>query len=1665
MNHLRISGLLLIFCAVVAVQPAHAQQDPQLEVGMKPFGAYNGGNIDTVSLFHGQLSLDIPLISYPQRGGKLKLDYHLRYANVGVQADYFKITIPPPGQGNIHWYSAAPPSGWCGNSGMANYQLCHGFRVVDEQSVGDYITSSTATVGPYTQTAVSPSVFMPDGGMHPLFPTCGTCLPSVWESVDGTSFRLQCYGSSSCPGWGYNLSGTTIVDSEGVNYVFPTSGQAYRQDTNGNTITYSGSGVGLTDTMGRVIPSIPAPTSNVAGCPQPPSVPYAPSTATTWNPPGVNGGSYPIMFCYIQISETNPIDFQYNDGPWVPAPYTGTELQSVVLPNGTSWTFEYTADGNADLSEVIFPTGGTLSYGSWQNVAGSGVPGFYVDYNRALGTRILNPNDGVTPASTWTYTYNSPSVLTTTVSSPPSSGTTPDDTVHTFATLNAGSPYEIQTQYYQGSHSTGVLLKTVNTQFSYQMIPWGGFSYLSAINIVPIQTATVWANGQQNKTTYAYDSGVQIYQPTWLCPGCNFTSIAIGNAIYGKVPTKSEYDYGNGAPGSLMRTTTNTYLALNNSSYLSANLLDLVSSVQIKDGGGTQRAYTTYSYDGSSLISSGITTQHNSAPPNGNTRGNLTSVARWLNTTGAYLTSTNTYFDTGMVNVAKDPKLNPTTYAYSSTYVGAFPTTITNALNQFATSTYDFNTGLLNSTTDPNNQTTSYQYDQMLRTTEIDRPDGGQTTLAYPTPTEVDITQKIDASHNKTSSLLVDGVGRKIRQIASNGESTPYDQSDTTYDGLGHVKFSSYPYQGNGFPTARVTSGAGDSFAYDALGRAATVTHSDNSTITTLYSGPTTTVTDEQGKARQSTADGLGRLKQVIEDPGTSPHLNYTTAYTYDALDNLAGVTQASSRQRTFVYDSLSRLTSSTNPEANWAPATQTNVATTYSYDANSNLVNKTGPAPNQQSTSTITLTFCYDALNRLTAKGYTSQTCANGWLPTPVATYVYDGGALPSGCSVGSFSYGLAIGKRTAMCDAAGSEAWSYNIVSGVGWQTTDQRTTNSLTKTAVYQSNLLGLPTSIQYPSGRIITYSYNLGARPISATDGTTSVNYANTVHYWAGGAPCWAAFGGAITTAATFNSRLQPLAMQATSGVVPFTTCAGLGQTGNLIDFTYNFSLGSGDNGNVMGITNNRDTTRSQTFTYDALNRVATATASTYATSPTHCWGESFGYDTWGNFLSIGVASSAYTGCTQESLSVTASAQNRISTSGYTYDTAGNMTAGPPTGTTYTYNAENQMTQAATSSATGYVYDGDGKRVEKTAGGVPSKLYWYGLGGDALDETDGTGSTTNSSFNEYVFFSGKRIAKRDASNNVFYYAADHLGTSRVIAQVPAGQSSATLCYDADFYPFGGERPPYTNTCSQNYKFTGKERDSESSLDNFGARYNASSLGRFMSADPKPRSARAIDPQRWNRYTYARNNPLQFVDPDGMDIMLAEGLSHKDQSFVVNHLARMYATPAGRAMLERADQSKFTVTVGTGHLGRTDVTKAPPGTVVFGGQTKVEGGNTIYGTGQADGHTLLVAKSPDAPTAPSIQVVIDKDQSAEIGKDPAKVFAHEIGGHTADVINAAESNPSQFIDSVNPKDETSSEAAEKALGKVPSQPTQQDTQAVEEMLRPRLPQCNVGEPKVCQ
>jgi RHS repeat-associated protein len=111
--------------------------------------------------------------------------------------------------------------------------------------------------------------------------------------------------------------------------------------------------------------------------------------------------------------------------------------------------------------------------------------------------------------------------------------------------------------------------------------------------------------------------------------------------------------------------------------------------------------------------------------------------------------------------------------------------------------------------------------------------------------------------------------------------------------------------------------------------------------------------------------------------------------------------------------------------------------------------------------------------------------------------------------------------------------------------------------------------------------------------------------------------------------------------------------------------------------------------------------------------------------------------------------------------------------------------------------------------------------------------------------------------------FFTHSDWLGTERVRTDM-----TGTNCESIASLPFGNGQS-ITGTCGDvsPLHFTSKERDSESGLDNFGARYDSSSLGRFMSVDPSRESVSPANPQSWNRYAYALNNPLAYVDRNGL------------------------------------------------------------------------------------------------------------------------------------------------------------------------------------------------------
>jgi RHS repeat-associated protein len=201
----------------------------------------------------------------------------------------------------------------------------------------------------------------------------------------------------------------------------------------------------------------------------------------------------------------------------------------------------------------------------------------------------------------------------------------------------------------------------------------------------------------------------------------------------------------------------------------------------------------------------------------------------------------------------------------------------------------------------------------------------------------------------------------------------------------------------------------------------------------------------------------------------------------------------------------------------------------------------------------------------------------------------------------------------------------------------------------------------------------------------------------------------------------------------------------------------------------------------------------------------------------------------------------------------YDAAGNVTSIPGVQRTATYDAENRQVTAGMGSSSGsYAYDGDGRRVQKVTS---------------------SGTTT------YVYDAMGQLAAEygpPSDSGTSYLTADALGSTRLVMD-PSGPK----CYD--YLPFGSEisgnlsgRPscygtamyPMSSPDVVSEKFTAKERDAETGLDFFGARYFSGAQGRFTSPDEAFADQGPWDPQSWNLYSYVRNNPFRFTDADGRE-----------------------------------------------------------------------------------------------------------------------------------------------------------------------------------------------------
>lgn len=1224
--------LALAFAILWFSSYSFAQSGPA--PGMPMYGSFDKQGLATVDLQNLNVDALFPISASPGRG--LNMNFLLSY-NSSFWTPKAGFWYPVMNQqGTFQW-------GWNDNSFMGT---------LDYKATIHKCTSTTfyAIYSDFTYTD-------PIGTVHPfnvyveVAGGCGTTSGSkTGYATDGSGYFLDSSWESV-----QSPSGVTI------------SPNVQEKDTNGNYISQktnsqNSSEADFYDTQGNIILKFINTTPNYE-----------------WNFDSLtSAGSYNTGSLYF-----TSYDIQTNFGCSGIPEYSLSSVylpSKISLPNGQSYTIIYeTTPGysypytTGRIQQIDLPDGGDIQF----NYTGPN-DGINCSDGSTNGLQIVE-NAGSANYTTQYSRSNSSGNWETTVTEPKM----PYDSTSNQAVVTFNSnDQEISRQIYQGSASSGNLLRTMNTTW--------------AANGTPATKTTILENRTtQNEVETAFDS-------------------------YGNLQVLKEHDWGSGAPGPVLRTTNLTYLS--NSSYTNLNILDRVTEETVADSSGTIRyrediAYDNGSSDNTPCISGAPQHDDTNYGCSFTTRGNPTSITTYTDpaSPSGGITKNFTYDSLGNLRTAQVDCCQQKQWNYSAATEYSYPDSVVSGPSGGAqlTTSYVYNPdGSVASTTGPNGHLTSYTYDTMGRILTVTRPDNAEMKYTYNDSADnVAVSMPVEGTSSIVKTTYYDGLGRTTEEKVSDSSGTTYSIVSTNYDPSNRPYQVSNPYTGTAqyFTTTQ----------FDALGRPRSVTLPDGSTTTYSYSGAAATVTDPTGKQRESVVDGLGRLATVYEpDVNNGNLLTVQTSYVYTALDDVATVTEGA-QTRTYSYDGLGRLTSVSTPEAG---------TVSYQY-------NDFGLVTQRTDARLVVTNYSYDSLNRLTSLSYTVPQ-GSGVTPMPnvcnplggtananVCFYYDEGGAAAN-----------ALGRLTHFADDVGSEAYTYNIL---GRTTQVQKVIHSQTYTTGYAYNLAGELTSITYPSGRVVQQSFDAIGRlcevaPQTAVCGDSSAPYASGYAYSPALELTGLNYGNGVAASFGYSpDRLQLTSLSYTKG------------TNTLFSLSYSYAQNGGNDGEITSITDGVDSGRNVSYTYDALGRLSTAVTAGSSAYPK--WGLQWTYDRYGNRLSQAatagsppqnsVTVNSSTNClTGTGYSCDASGNmtgDGINTLTYDAENRTSTVNGPYGGATYTYDGNGLRVEKQVTGGTTTVYIFSGSKViaeydNGAAPSLPSREYIYS--GSSLLAKIASGATT-------------------------------------------------------------------------------------------------------------------------------------------------------------------------------------------------------------------------------------------------------------------------------------------------------------------------------------------------
>ena len=595
-------------------------------------------------------------------------------------------------------------------------------------------------------------------------------------------------------------------------------------------------------------------------------------------------------------------------------------------------------------------------------------------------------------------------------------------------------------------------------------------------------------------------------------------------------------------------------------------------------------------------------------------------------------------------------------------------------------------------------------------------------------------------------------------------------------------------------------------------------------------------------------------------------------------------------------------------------------VSATYAGDQNFTPQSGAVTVPVNQPTPPPVVTFNCSPTTVVAGNPVTCPVTVAGGATGAVELYV-DGGNLVDGMGLDANGHavfqneftGLSAGTHTVGLVFTGDLNFLAENVGGPTLTVANQATTPSftaaLTPTSIQSGGQFSLTAQVQ--SGATGAVSITINGQPFTELqiNPKGSVVAGATVTLPSGTYPVMFNYLGDANFSPVSQTAMLTISSQSgTNPSDPGTTLTTPPAAGTLL-YSYNITQASGSgyapNGNIVAF---NDSINGQwTAGYDGLNRLTSASQAPSGSSTSNvpaaqnfCWV----YDSFGNRLLQARSPSSLSTCSTTAVSnenyVSASYTDSVNLNRVT-SAAGELAA--PGGSTpsstfqadaagnttqdgvnyYSYDGEGRL--CAVQNATwgnpkGYLYDAEGRRVAKgninpPQGTDPCDLstnnftmtaeYVSGPDGEQLTEIDW--STGQSNWVHTNAFAGGQLVATYANDGegVHLQLSDWLGTRRL--QTDHLGNPEETCSGGSFGDDLNCVPVNNGMDATEIHFTGKERDSESGLDYFGARYYGSSMGRFTSPDDDS-GEHADQPQSWNLYSYVQNNPLTNTDPDGHD-----------------------------------------------------------------------------------------------------------------------------------------------------------------------------------------------------